>query len=42
MSKDIQDLAGLFPAALTMFDENDEFDEQGTRAHINYLIDNGV
>ncbi len=40
MSKGFQNFKGVFPATLTMFDKNDEIDEQGTRAHINYLIDN--
>ncbi len=42
MSKGFQDLKGLFPAVVTMFDEKGEINEKGMRTHINYLIDNGV
>ena len=33
---------GVFPAALTMFNEDGSLDEAGSRAHLTYLVDGGA
>ena len=33
---------GVIPAMITIFKDNDSIDEQGTRDHVNFLIENGV
>jgi len=38
MSKNITDFKGVIPAVLSVFDENEELDEQGTREFIRYLL----
>jgi 4-hydroxy-tetrahydrodipicolinate synthase len=36
------ELKGVFPPAITIFKCNEEIDEQATRDHIDFLIENGV
>jgi len=38
----ISEWAGVFPAALTMFNQDGSLDESGTRAHLTYLVDHGA
>lgn len=35
-------ITGIIPAMITVFDENEAIDEKGLRAHVNFLIENGV
>ncbi|MEG1520454.1 MAG: dihydrodipicolinate synthase family protein [Clostridia bacterium] len=39
---ELKDIKGVIPAMLTVFDENEEIYEKGTRALVNYLVDSGV
>ena len=39
MKKTIKEFAGVIPAVLSVFDENERLDEAGTRAFIRYLMD---
>lgn len=38
MSRDIQDFKGVIPAVLSVFDKNENLDEEGTRAFIRHLL----
>lgn len=38
----IQNLKGVIPAMLTVFDKNEDIDEKGTRELVNHLINKGV
>ena len=38
MSRDIKDFKGVIPAVLSVFDKDENLDEQGTREFIRYLI----
>lgn len=38
MSKDIKDFKGVIPAVLSVFDKDENLDEQGTREFIRYLM----
>ena len=38
MSRDIKDFKGVIPAVLSVFDKNENLDEQGTREFIRYLM----
>ena len=38
MSRDIKDFKGVIPAVLSVFDKNENLDEQGTRELIRYLL----
>jgi 4-hydroxy-tetrahydrodipicolinate synthase len=38
----LSELGGVFPAALTMFNEDGSLDESGNRAHLTYLADEGA
>lgn len=42
MSKDIRDFKGVIPAVLSVFDREENLDEQGTRALIQYLLSNRI
>lgn len=39
---DIKKLKGVIPAVLTVFNEKEEFDEEGMREHVRFLLDRGV
>lgn len=38
----MEPIAGIFPAAMTMFDREGKLDEPGCRRHLNFLLRNGV
>ena len=38
MKKDITDFKGVIPAVLSVFDENENLDENGTREFIRFLL----
>lgn len=38
MSRDIKDFKGVIPAVLSVFDKDEQFDEQGTRQFIRHLM----
>ena len=38
MSKDIKDFKGVIPAVLSVFDKDENLDEQGTREFIRHLL----
>lgn len=42
MSRDIRDFRGVIPAVLSVFDKEENFDEQGTRQFIRYLLSNDI
>lgn len=42
MTKTIQEFKGVIPALLTVFDKDENIDEQGMRQLVSYLIDKGV
>ncbi len=42
MTYSLEPFRGIFPAALTMFDENEELDEESTAKHWDWLIRQGV
>ena len=39
---DINDIKGVIPALITVFDKNEKIDIQGTKDTLNYLIDQGI
>jgi 4-hydroxy-tetrahydrodipicolinate synthase len=38
----MEPIAGIFPAAMTMFDRGGNLDEAGCRRHLNFLLRSGV
>ena len=42
MRKTIKDFKGVIPAAISVFDRDENLDEQGTRAYIRYMMSYGI
>lgn len=38
----VEEIKGVIPAVLTVFNKNEEIDEEGTRLYIDYLLEQGV
>ncbi len=38
----VEEIKGVIPAVLTVFNKDEEIDEEGTRSYIDYLLEQGV